>query len=199
MRYCQNKIKKNTFGGVDFSGASNTQELNRILTNTFMIRRLKEEVLTELPPKTKIVVPFSINNRKKYTKYEYDFIESLKEECEEKAKKAKNAVALTKMSYLKKIATEGKIDSVIKWITLFLEDEDKLVLFTERTATLDKIQKAFFNECVCLSGATSKEDRQKVVDDFQNKKSIKLFIGQVQAAGVGIRDSKQCKYILLNR
>lgn len=48
IRYCNGK---ETSYGWDFSGASNMNELKIILESLFMIRRLKSEVLKQLPQK----------------------------------------------------------------------------------------------------------------------------------------------------
>jgi SWI/SNF-related matrix-associated actin-dependent regulator of chromatin subfamily A-like protein 1 len=47
-RYCA-AVQKSW--GMDYSGSSNMDELNIILLECFMIRRLKKNVLTQLPGK----------------------------------------------------------------------------------------------------------------------------------------------------
>lgn len=76
QRYCN--AKKNNFGW-DFTGHSNTIELNKILRNSVMIRRKKSEVLTELPPKNIVKIAVEIENRNKYELAEKAFITYLKE------------------------------------------------------------------------------------------------------------------------
>lgn len=63
----------------DFKGSSNLAELNAKLRATCFIRRKKEDVLTELPPKTWVTLPFELSNRKDYTKAEKDILKYVKE------------------------------------------------------------------------------------------------------------------------
>ena len=49
--------------GADNKGASNTVELNAILFNTIMIRRLKRNILNELPKKKRQIIRFDIRDR----------------------------------------------------------------------------------------------------------------------------------------
>lgn len=58
LRYCNGK---ETLFGWDFSGASNMKELKIILESQYMIRRLKSEVLKELPQKLRYIFIFNIN------------------------------------------------------------------------------------------------------------------------------------------
>jgi SWI/SNF-related matrix-associated actin-dependent regulator 1 of chromatin subfamily A len=58
-RYCDPKIGP---WGKDYSGSSNIKELNFILNN-LMIRRLKKDVLSELPPKKRQKVPINTNDK----------------------------------------------------------------------------------------------------------------------------------------
>lgn len=64
---------KNNGFGLDVSGASNLDELYQLLTESIMIRRLKKDVLPELPPKTYSVIPLDIYNQKEYDRAEQDF------------------------------------------------------------------------------------------------------------------------------
>ncbi len=133
MRYCD---PQNNGFGMTFNGATNTEELYHILTNTFMLRRLKEDVLKQLPPKTKSIVPFKIDNRKEYNNYEFNFLKTLAKTSPEKAEKASKAEGLVQISYLKQKATEGKIKEVIKWIENFVESGEKAIEFIKKQCKL---------------------------------------------------------------
>ena len=59
-RYCDPKLLP--FGLVDWSGSSNSRELNSIL-NKLMIRRLKKDVLSQLPPKKRQKIEISTDSK----------------------------------------------------------------------------------------------------------------------------------------
>uniref|UniRef100_A0A6M3LHR6 Putative helicase n=1 Tax=viral metagenome TaxID=1070528 RepID=A0A6M3LHR6_9ZZZZ len=175
------------YWGWDFTGASNTDKLHKLLTDTIMVRRLKKDVLKDLPPKIRSVVPFEIDNRKDYDAADADIISWIWEnEGSEKAKKASQAETLVAFEKLKQLAVQGKMKAAIEWITDFLESGEKLVVFATHTATLDLLQKEFKDISVRFDGGTSQKDRQEAVDQFQNNDSIRLFLGNVKAAGIGI-------------
>jgi SWI/SNF-related matrix-associated actin-dependent regulator 1 of chromatin subfamily A len=171
----------------DFTGASNTEELHALLTNTIMIRRKKEQVLTELPPKVRSIVPMEINNRGEYQSAEKDFLSWIAEtKGTEAARKASNAEAFTKVESLKQIAVKGKIDNCIQWVKDFLEVENKLVVFATHIFTIDALMNEFktgiVRDDVIITGAV----RDEAVRRFQEEKTTRLFIGNIKAAGVGI-------------
>lgn len=68
-------------------GVTNSKELHRILTSTIMIRRLKKDVETELPPKQYATVKFHLENKDKYKQAEDDFIQYLKDNFDDKVKR----------------------------------------------------------------------------------------------------------------
>lgn len=61
--------------GPNDRGAINLDLLYQMLTETLMIRRLKKDVMAELPPITYSIIPFEITNRKEYDRASTDFVQ----------------------------------------------------------------------------------------------------------------------------
>jgi len=182
--YCG--AKHNGFGW-DFNGATNTTKLHELLTSTIMIRRKKEDVLKDLPAKVRSVVPIEIDNLMEYKQAEGDIIAWIrKNEGKEKADKAKQAEVLVQFEKLKQLAINGKIKQCISWIENFLDSDQKLVVFATHKRIIEVLMNHFGNIAVKLDGSTPNDQRQIVVDQFQNNNNTRLFIGNLQAAGVGI-------------
>lgn len=183
-RYCG--ATKGTFGW-DFSGATNTEELHGKLVGSVMIRRLKRDVLQELPEKQRSVLPIELSNRKEYNWAADDLEDWLEENFgEDAAESAMGAEALVRFEKLKQLAVEGKMKAATEWIEDFLESGNKLVVFATHHKTINQLTEAFGERAVKLDGRDSQEKKQEAIDRFQNDDSIKLFIGNIKAAGVGI-------------
>jgi len=175
----------------DFTGATNVDELNAILSNSLMIRRLKKDVLQDLPDKIRSVVPLEIDNRKEYEEAETDFISWLtKKEGVTVANKAEKAQTLVKLGKLQQLSMRGKLKPAINWIHGVIDNEEKLVVFVTRHETADTLMSEFGDLAVRFTGKETLEERQEAVDRFQNDKSVLLFVGMIdnqgQPAGVGI-------------
>jgi SWI/SNF-related matrix-associated actin-dependent regulator of chromatin subfamily A-like protein 1 len=184
QRYCG--ARHNGFGW-DFNGASNTEELHTRLTSTIMIRRKKADVLIDLPDKLYSFVPLELKNPKNYRKAESNFIAWIAEnKGADAAKKAGNAEALVEIETLKQVAIAEKMEAAIEWIQNFLEVDGKLVVFANHRSVIEELAKTFPDISVKLDGSTPAKERQAVVDRFQNDDSCRLFIGNIQAAGIGI-------------
>jgi len=172
---------RNHFSGyLEYKGATNLAELNALL-KPLMLRRRKEDVLKELPPKQRIVVPLPVEF--KYMK-EYRDLESAI-----RNNKATGREALqvrNKVEALKQLAVKMKMKSAIDWIKDYLEDAEKLVVFTTHTAPLDQFMEVFGDIAVKVNGKVTGDKRQAAVDKFQNDPSCRLFFGNLQAAGVGL-------------
>jgi len=175
MRYCD-PVK--TRWGWTFEGLSNAGELHDIISK-FMIRRLKKDVLTDLPPKVRSVIPMKVkrSDRKLYDDADYELELAI-------LNKEKNA--LSKLEALKQASFKAKINSMIDWIREYLEINDKLVVFIWHKESCEILEKEFKKICVSITGSTPVKERQKNVEKFQNNPKIKLFIGQIKSAGVGL-------------
>ncbi len=183
-RYCN---AKQTPFGLDVSGASNTKELHNLLTSTVMIRRLKKDVLKELPAKVRTVVPMELSNAREYRKAETNFSKWAKEKFGPGASgEVDNAQALIEIEKLKQLTIQGKMKSCFDWIDNFLEQEPKLVLFCTHRETVRRLGEKYKANSVILDGSTPSKDRLNVVDIFQKVRSCNLFIGNIKAAGIGI-------------
>jgi SWI/SNF-related matrix-associated actin-dependent regulator 1 of chromatin subfamily A len=184
QRFCG---RRNTRFGVDVSGASNTDELHRILTDTIMTRCLKKDVLHDLPDKIRSVLPLEMTNRKEYNEAAADFLGWLeRKEGAAAADRAAGAEALVAIGKLKQLAARGKMKAAKAWITEVIESGEKLILFAVHHWVVDEIVKEFGSKAVRLTGKESQTQRQEAVDAFQNNDKVRLFVGNILAAGIGI-------------
>jgi SWI/SNF-related matrix-associated actin-dependent regulator 1 of chromatin subfamily A len=172
MTYCN--PDKTRFGW-NFRGLSNEEQLHNLVSK-IMLRRLKKDVLKELPEKIKSIVPMK-PDRKLLEKYNNDEMVLLG-----------GRIVNEKQTYqdLKRMAYYIKIKSCIQWIKDYLEVNDKLVVYVYHKESFEKLMKEFDGICVGINGDTPSNKRQAIVDKFQKNKKIKLFNGQIRAAGVGI-------------
>ncbi len=183
-RYCD--AHHNGFGW-DFTGASNQEELHTKLKGSVMIRRKKKTVLPELPDKQFSFFPIEIDNEREYRRAERDFIHYLREmKGKDAADKAKEAEHLVRIEALKQLAVAGKMKEVIQWVEDFIENGDKLVVFAIHKTVIDALMNKFGNIAVKIDGSVSSINRDKAVQEFQNNPEIKLFVGNIKAAGTGL-------------
>lgn len=170
-KYCIPKF--NGFGW-DYSLVNKKKrgELHDILTKTVMIRRLKKDVLKDLPDKTRSIVPIEVDNKKEYK--------------EALIQTSKSKISFGNIEELKQIIIKGKMKKVTEWIDDFIEGNEKLIIFCVHHWTIDTLMEKYKKIAVKLDGRDSLESRQKAVDNFQLKDDILLFIANIQAGGEGI-------------
>ena len=186
MRYCD-PVK--TFFGWKFDGLSNAEELNEKI-NRFMIRRLKKDVLKDLPSKIRSVIPLRISEKERqvYIQKEMELDEAIRN-------KEKNA--LTKLAELKQVAFEVKKNSALQFIKEYISDGKKLVVFIWHRSSYDFLMKEFEKIAVGIVGGDSLEKRNEAVEKFQKDSKIKLFIGNIKSAGVGLTLTESSSTVFL--
>lgn len=188
LGYCHRYSKGHRFRGRwHFKGARNVEELHGELTDFVMIRRLKSDVLKELPPKVREIVPVEIANRREYNHAANDFLEWLGQRSPAARKRAAKAPQLAKVGYLLRLCSELKRQAMLDWIDNFLAGSDeKLVVFTVHRGTVEFLHAQYPGTSVVVDGSVHGRDRQRAVDRFQKDKRVRLLFGNVKAAGVGI-------------
>lgn len=184
FRWC--KPKKLPWGW-SYGGARDLEKLHAKLKKLCMIRRLKKDVLKDLPPKVRQVVPMYLRNRKEYDLAANDFLNWLNRVSPERARKAKKAQAVTRVGYLLRLAARLKKDFVFDWIDNYLESsERKLVVFTKHRKMVEMLKERYGRRAVVVDGSVKGEKRQQAVDQFQRNPQVRVFIGNIKAAGVGL-------------
>jgi SWI/SNF-related matrix-associated actin-dependent regulator 1 of chromatin subfamily A len=181
IRYCEGyQFKAGPRKVWNVMGASNLEEL-RDRTVGLTLRRLKENVL-DLPDK--IITPVYL--RLKSNQYEavmgeyYDWYDKNPDESKSLT------VQFSKLTKVRQIIADEKIAQTIEIAENIIEQDKKVIIFCNFTDSLNKITEHFGKTAVKLDGSMSKVERQFSVDQFQENPKVKVFVGNIKAAGVGI-------------
>ncbi len=176
--------------GWDAKGATNVEELKSRISRYFL-RRRKDEVLLDLPPKRYIDVPVEIDTatRKEYEMALYDFkqyLKKVKKKTDKQTAKTMQAEKLVKLGALRQLTTTGKIEIAYETIKNIIDSGEKVVVFSVYNKPIIELAAKLGEECVILLGDTLEQQRKEVVDKFQDDPKVKVFLGGLKSAGVGI-------------
>lgn len=176
LRYCAAHL---TGYGWDMGGASNLEELHERLGGV-LLRRTKEEVVS-LPPKLRTYMPVAVDTRA-YRKVWTDWVAKMK-----RAKRRRpRRLLLAEVAKLKQAAALAKIPAAIALVDDMLAQGEKAIVFTNYQAVVDALMAHFGDKAVKLTGEDSAAARQASVDAFQDDESVRVFVGNLQAAGIGV-------------
>lgn len=231
-RYC---AAWTTAYGLDVSGAANLEELGQKARSSFMVRRLKREVLPELPPKRRIVVTLDSPEIRELVAREDELAQALRlyeqvtlnkgveiDEANHGVQIVNHmarvgvtddfdpdnpnwraldldyaasvagleppavAILFEEMAKVRRDLGLAKLSALKPWMDEFLEGGEKLLMFAYHSDVVKALAQAAekWNPAV-IWGGTPLHKRQLEVDKLQNDESCRLFIGNIQAAGVG--------------
>lgn len=162
-RYCNARKIRQWY---DYKGASNTEELNFILTKMFMIRRTKNDVLKELPRKFRRHIILSPREKQNI---------DIKD--------------LSDISRLYKEAAEKKIDAVLEYLAGIIDKDIKFLVFAHHTQMLGAIE-AFVADrnipYIKIDGNVPVSARHRLVTAFQEDSDIRIAILSLTAASTGL-------------
>jgi hypothetical protein len=179
--------------GQRFRGPDAYQRLHWHLRARCFARRLKGEVLPQLPAKTRAVVPVSLNNEPEYRLAEQDVIAWLRSqpldlrELDAKVAAALRAERLVRLNALKLLAARGKLHAALHWIHDFLASGEPLVVFARHReiqhAVLERFPRALH-----VLGEDSQRARDQAVGAFQSSEGAdnQLIVCSIEVAGHGL-------------
>jgi SWI/SNF-related matrix-associated actin-dependent regulator of chromatin subfamily A-like protein 1 len=174
-----------------FQGAGAEERIHWHLRRTCFVRRLKKDVLPQLPEKRQVVVPVALDNERDYRLAEKDVIAWLQEQplelSELEAKKAAmlRAERLAQLNILRRVAARGKLGAALAWIDDFLESEEPLVVFAGHREVQEALVQRF-PEAVHVVGDDSVPAREAAVRAFQEPGGPQLMVASTRVGGQGI-------------
>lgn len=178
LRYCN---AHRTRFGWDYDGASNLDELHEQI-KPYMIRRMKRNVLADLPDKRRLTVAVELTGpaRRKYDQ----LIADAKKEIE--SGKAGPARHLTLIEEAKQCIIDGKLAVCMEWIADAIENGEKMIVFATHRKTVETVAEKFGKAAVKIIGGMTSTQRQAAVDAFQEDESVRLCVANLDAGGVGL-------------
>ena len=168
-RYCN---AHQTRHGWDFLGASNLPELQEQLRSSIMVRRLKADVLNELPPKRRQVIVLD----------GADYTEELRvqELAEAESQTTSPRIKFDELSGERHLMARAKVPAILDHLKNI---DHPVVVFAHHKDVITALASEL--DCVTLTGDNTSEERQAAVESFQ-RGDVDVFIGSLGAAGVGI-------------
>src|SRR4051794_7032365 len=174
-----------------FQGPLTEERLHWHLRRRCFVRRLKSEVLPQLPAKRRVVVPVDIDNKRDYRLAEEDVVAWLREqpldlsELNARIAATLRAERLAQLTTLQRLAARGKLNAAITWIEDFLASGEPLVVFA-RHVDVQRAVLERFPDAAHLLGADALGERDDAVREFQRPDGPQLIICATRVAAQGI-------------
>jgi SWI/SNF-related matrix-associated actin-dependent regulator of chromatin subfamily A-like protein 1 len=183
QRYCD--ARRGRFGW-DFSGASNVDELDDRLRRSVMVRRLKQQVLAELPPKVRQVIPLGLGRDEarlvKEEQAAFDAWQAAKGE----GKLNKLNLTMGQLATARKRVALAKAPRVIEHVQGIVNaGEGPVVVFAHHLDVIDLIANGLKGRVRTYDGRTTPRQRDVIVKEFQAGQ-VDVLVGGILAAGVGL-------------
>ncbi len=174
-----------------FHGDDSVERLHWHLRRRCFVRRLKQDVLPQLPAKRRAVVPIALSNEAEYRLAERDVIAWLREqpldlgELDAKIASTLRAERLAQLGTLQRLAARGKLHGALAWIHDFLASGEPLVVFARHVEVQEAVLERF-GGAVHLLGRDSLADREAAIAAFQEPDGPQLIVCATRVAAQGI-------------
>ena len=164
-------------------GSSNLDELQEVV-KPYYLRRLKSD-FGKIVKKTIKVLNYKLTKKEKK---EYDSVweEYLAAQQGHGKEDIEKYRSITEGIMLRQWLAKSMTDKTIKLAEKCIKLGHKVVIFCSFDEELNTIRKHFGNLCVYHNGKLSMKKKNEAVERFQNDPNIKVFIGNIHSAGVGL-------------
>uniref|UniRef100_A0A8C1IDA0 Zinc finger, RAN-binding domain containing 3 n=1 Tax=Cyprinus carpio TaxID=7962 RepID=A0A8C1IDA0_CYPCA len=181
-KYCNAHYKRQW----DCRGASHLDELHQRLSE-IMIRRLKNQVLTQLPPKIRQRIPFDLpKDAAKEASASFEQWEKLMSSESEN----QFVEVMSLITHMYKQTAVAKAGAVKDYIKMMLETEQlKFLVFAHHLSMLQACTEAVIEakaSYIRIDGSVPSAERIQLVHRFQNDPDTRVAILSIQAAGQGL-------------
>lgn len=167
------------------------------LINPFILRRLKRDVIKELPEKIekKYYVPMTTEQKLAYRNYMKEVKLKLKTGEDD------NITIFSYLTRLRQICQDpilvnkdytgdsGKLNVALEIIEEVIKEHNKILVFSQFTSVLKKIEEELNKRNIVskyLDGSTSAKERIRLVSDFNESKESGVFLISLKAGGTGL-------------
>ncbi len=180
--------------GQRFRGADAHLRLHWHLRSRCFVRRLKADVLPQLPAKTRAIVPVELDNEAEYRLAERDLVAWLRSqpldlrELDAKVAAALRAERLVRVNALKLLAARGKLHAALAWIHDFCSSGERLVVFAGHRE-IQRAVLARFPTALHILGEDSAAVRDAALQAFQSpeqSEANQLIVCSIEVAGHGL-------------
>lgn len=137
----------------------------------FYLRRLKENVLPDLPKIQKHVIPLLLSSQEKSC---YDSIINVRNKG--------NGEILTSIIRAKQFLANIKLPHVFSMIDDLINQDQKVVVFSQHVNIIESIKTKYNNACVQHYGNISPEDKQTNLNEFKTNPSVKILVANTLTA-----------------
>ena len=175
----------------EFRGRMMEERLHWHLRRRCFVRRLKVDVLPQLPAKRQVVVPIALTNQAEYRLAQRDVIEWLRtqpldlSELNAKIAATLRAERLAQLGTLQRLAARGKLAAALAWIEDFLASGEALVVFARHVEVQTAVRN-HFPDALHLLGSDPLPAREASIAAFQRPDGPQLIICATRAAAQGI-------------
>jgi len=176
-------------------------------TTPFVLRRTKEKILKELPPKieTDIYLDLTENQKALYKKTVEQVKSTIEDAFFSKTESQAQIIALTAILKLRQLCVSPqllypemrepspKIDFLIGKLKELLDEEHSALVFSQFTSFLNLLEKELRKNGIGflrLDGKTPVGKRKSIVQDFQSQKGQPIFLLSLKAGGQGLNLTK---------